>query len=664
MPSIPILHWLKQSDESTRYDGFRLEADEALSRRLARDLRPLRLEPLAPHLLSLDLDNTADLKPGGFRLRVAAEGVSITGPDTAGVHQGLAALKQLLCSGGGRMRHGEATLSPSFAHRGVMLDVSRGKMASLEYLKHLASYLSDLGYNILQLYSEDKLALKKHPLVGSITGAYSEQQIRELDAWCRDLFIELQPCIQTFSHLHGLLCLPGYCRLSENRELFSLAAGKSDVYEFLDDELGETLPWFTSRTLNINMDEAYDIGTGFSREETAREGKGGVFLAHIRRVADIAHRHGAKTLVMWGDFAAKYRDLLPQLPDNVVVVDWNYNPQENYPSLDALAGLTLPFWAAGGVSTWNSLFPRVRNAYVNLIHLSVQAHQKGATGFLNTDWGDYGHMQPLGLSLYGYMIGGQQAFNACDMAPENLEQETFPLIFHDERVERAFCLLMDSNLAPRLQNGFKTMTIYAFFDDLLDGLSLRGNDLYPSLSEDTFRVLRETGGEALRLLNEVMEEGKDRLFFPDEHWAALFGDAFLRELRLAAWATDYTGRKGQLSFDILSHLRSGAASEDGLLILINRIKALYTEFIAIRRAFEQVWRLRAYEQGIEGSLSLFDKAGVQLGEAVKWLAQQRTQLITTDTVDAGLESYEAGKAYRILWTSDFKNLWDRAYPWQ
>ena len=39
-------------------------------------------------------------------------------------------------------------------------------------------------------------------------------------------------------------------------------------------------------------------------------------------------------------------------------------------------------------------------------------------------------------------------------------------------------------------------------------------------------------------------------------------------------------------------------------------------------------------------------------------------LLRGEPLDAGLEHYSAGQACRILWTADYQNLWDRAYPWQ
>ncbi|NLA54617.1 MAG: family 20 glycosylhydrolase, partial [Clostridiales bacterium] len=295
MHCIPQIKWSNQSSTYNVFSDFRLDADEALKSRLKRDLGFFDVSEDSDNVLSLREESTDDLTPGGFFLKIEDKLVQITSPTAQGIHHGLNALRQLHWSQKGQLLHGAAVQNPDFENRGIMLDVSRGKMATLEYLKQLASFLSDLNYNIFQLYCEDKLELKKHPLVGSVTGAYTKEQIQELDDWCRECFIVLQPCIQTYSHMHGLLSLPGYCSLSENDDMFSMAAGSEGVYSFLDDVLSETLPWFSSHTLNINMDEAFDIGTGFSKEESEKSGKGGVFLAHIRRVADIARSHGVHT---------------------------------------------------------------------------------------------------------------------------------------------------------------------------------------------------------------------------------------------------------------------------------------------------------------------------------------------------------------------------------
>lgn len=658
MISIPNLNWVSRTETCFSCNGFHLSAEAPILKALHRGLGELPLQTNGIPL-SVIRQNTG-WEPEGYQLSLSPSGISLESATLRGLHYGLCALKLLLFQGKGSLPEGIAQGQPRFANRGILLDVSRGKIPSMDYLEHLVAWMSDLGYNILQLYCEDKLALKRHPLVGSLTGVFSEAQIRRLDELCQSYFIELQPCIQTYSHMHGVLRLPGYSAMAENDSLFSMAAGNDAVYAFLEDEFAETLPWFSSHTLNINMDEAYDLGTGFSREAVEREGKGPVFFAHICRVIEIARRHGAEKILLFGDAVHKYPELMDRLPENVAVIDWNYNAEEHYPSLLEYPGLGREFWAAGGVSTWNSIFPRVYNCYVNLSGYSAEAKQLGAEGFLVTDWGDYGHMQPLGLSLYGYLFGAVHTFGPADQSTEAFEQNVWPLIFPDIRVASAFRALMDSNLAPHIQTGFKTMSIYYFFDDMLDGLAMRGNERYPKISEEAFMVLKEKGQQALELL-EASQQDTARWSYPDRHWEALFGEALISELTLAAKMTCFIGEKGNLAYHILKRMAAPDCSGDEMLDLIFQIRALYEKFQLLREEFAAVWMKRARRIGIETSLSLFDRAGTQMRRTATWLAEQRRAWLDHGSADV---PYTAAEGYQVLWTADFQNMWDRAYPWQ
>ena len=657
MNEYSIFHWIKKEDGTVSFPEFSLAAPEFTDSRLWHQLNCLNLSDAAPKELSLRMNTV--LAQESFRLEITENRVTVLASSSCGCYYGLAALKLLLSVNRGTLPLGVIESTPDFRNRGVMLDVSRGKMPTLSYLKNLVSVISDLKYNILQLYCEDKLALEGHPLIGTLTGAYTQAQIRELDEWCADHFVQLQPCIQTYSHMHGLLRLPGYSHLAENNDLFSFAAGKEAVYDFLADEFRQVLPWFSCKTLNINMDEAYDIGTDYSREAVKALGTGQVFVNHIQRVIKAARKAGAKTIQLWGDIVQKYAELIPQLPDDVIVMVWNYNPLPKFDALPVFRDTGREFWAAGGVGTWNGIFPRTYNAYINLSNLSVQAHEMGANGFLVTDWGDYGHMQPLGLSLYGYVIGALQADSAMARSGDELEKAIWPLILGDEQLEKGFRALMDSNLAENLKTDFKTMSIYYFFDDMLDGLSMRGNENYARLTEKTFRELLRCGSEAVCALTGKISPRR----FPDQNWEALFGADYLAELRLSARMTQFIGQKGILACRIREALRDPSLTPDGVMALILEVHALYDEFCLIRREFENCWLLRAEHKGIQTSLSLFDHAGVQMAQTVRYLAAQREALLHGDPVDADLTGY-SGRNYEVLWTADFKNMWDRAYPWR
>lgn len=663
MRFLPMYHWIKKGGSAAEFPSFSLDAEIPLSQglRAQLDCLPITKDPQR----KVSLNYCTDLHHAeAYLLEIRKDLISIHAEAERGFYYGLAALKILLAAYDGVLPLGTIRDIPDFSSRGIMLDVSRGKMPSMSYLKQLIGFLSDIKYNILQLYCEDKLALEGHPLLGKLNGAYTREQIMELDQFCRSRYVELQPCIQTYSHMHGLLRLPGYSDLSENADLFSFAAGKESVYQFLEDELHQVLPWFSSKTLNINMDEAYDIGTGFSRPAAEEMGRGPLFLSHILRVIAIAERNGIERVQLWGDIVQKYPDLISRLPENTTIIEWNYNPLDCFASLENFKKTGRDFWAAGGVSSWNSIFPRVYNSYINLTNLSGQAHAAGATGFLTTDWGDYGHMQPLGLSLYGYMIGALQACSAKSRSGAQLEEALWPLIFADKDERVGFRALMDSNLAPQLQTDFKTMSIYYFFDDMLAGAAICGSEKYPKLSKETFQILSRCGSAACISLERTAAHGSVRTFrFPDAGWQSLFGEAFLQELRLSAWMTKFTGKKGLLACRIRQSLAEENPGPEDIMSWIFEIHQLYREFCNIRRMFEDVWQLRAERAGIQTSLALFDQAGVQMGETVRWLARQREALLQGGQPDRSLASY-SGRNCKVLWTADFKNMWDRAYPWR
>jgi hexosaminidase len=663
MDCIPTLKSKELKEESSRFEDFALEVEPSINLHIIEKLSHLKINPQSNNQLILKLCSSIKTVSEEYELIIDKEHVQILSPSIRGIHHGLSTLKLLLFTGKQSLRHGIISDAPEYENRGVFIDVSRGKMPSIDYLKNLVSYLSDLKYNILQLYVEDKFKLQSDPTIGEITGAYSDEQIRELDYWCRAHQIDLQPCIQTYSHLHGLLTLPEYSELAENGNLFSLAAGNEKVYEFIDRIFSEALPWFSSNTININMDEAYDLGTGFTKDAVDKSGKGIVYLEHIKRVAAIARKYGAEKIIIWGDIALKYKELLKMLPQDVIVCDWNYNPLTKFPSLDTLQDAGISYWAAGGISTWNSLFPRVHNMYTNLINYSSESKRKGASGFLVTDWGDYGHFQPLGLSLYGYMVGAQQSYRPNLIDEKLIEFNTWPLLFPDQRVADAFRLLMDTNLAPNVMTDFKTMSIYYFFDDLFDGLAMNGNERYPKLIKESFDIFEANGVKAEEIMVEILAENLKQEF-PDQYWENLFGSNFLEELRFAARTIKYTGVKGKLSLDIKNRFRSGLITPEEILSYIVEIKKLYGEFVLIRRDFEEIWCKRAYWKGIESTLLIFDKAAVQLSKAVYWLSEQYRHTKQGNEPDTQMESYTAGKQYKILWTADFREMWDRAYPWQ
>ena len=130
--------------------------------------------------------------------------------------------------------------------------------------------------------------------------------------------------------------------------------------------------------------------------------------------------------MFWGDVILKHPELVPELPKDLIALDWGY--EGNHPFADEAAEAEkfrqagLDFYVCPGTSSWNSLGGRVENMRENMQAAEQAGHRFGAKGFLVTDWGDGGHWQPLAASLPGLILGGNLAFTGASAGKMNLEE--------------------------------------------------------------------------------------------------------------------------------------------------------------------------------------------------------------------------------------------------
>jgi len=594
-----------------------------------------------------DLPHWQRLQSQAYRLEIQANAVLISSESESGFRDAIATLRQLWLQKSSALPCLIIEDYPTVPIRGMMLDVSRGKIPTRKKLEEVVLLLASYKYTMMQLYMEDCYILESHPALGVLNGYYDKQEVLAIDELCKRFGIELQPNIQSLSHVHGLVRNPGYQELAEGPALFSFGAGNPDVYCLLDDILGEVMPWFTSKTVNLDLDEAYDLGTGYSKKAVGDKGSRKVFLEHINAVATLARNHGSEQIFIWGDCLNTHPGLQHEVDDDVFFIDWNYNPLEHFPSLDNHDGAVKPFWVAPGTSSWNGLFPRVQNANANVKNYIHEGSKKQTEGVLVTHWGDYGHHQPISFSYHGFVVGAEHAYNGGSTTQEALDAAMAKLFFVDEKQKEGFDLLSEINLLPSITNTFKSQSFYALFDDLFKGLTLVGDDRYPPIAEETFGRIQELARQALDAFNE----SRGSL-------------AFHRELTQSAASLEFVGRKGLLSYEIKNAFASGEVDESSILGWIIAIKLLYRDFLCLRHRFTELWEEEAVDIGREGALYFFAHASSRFAEAVIWLNNQRLAIAEGKPIDTKMESYQAHEGYTTLWTGNCTNLWDRAYPWR
>ena len=408
------------------------------------DLRLATGPPDHPQLAIRAFESTAaPAQTEGYQLVIKATGVTIHYRERGGLRAAVATLRQLLAEFGRRLPRLTIRDYPDFPRRGVMLDVSRGRVPNLQTLLDLVEDLAAFKINEFQLYTEHTFAYRNYEPVWRDWGALTGDEILQLDARCRELGIDLVPNQNSFGHLRYWLEYGPSKKLAEVQEPYeevggtflryptTLAPNNPGTLRFVGELFDELLPNFTSRYLNVGCDETWDLGRGQSKGACQRVGKARVylnFLTQIYRETTARDRQ----MMFWSDIILNHPELIRELPRDAIALNWGYetnHPFERETSL--FAESKIPFYVCPGTSTWMTLIGRHDNAFANLRFAAKAGLKNGAKGYLNTDWGDGGHPQPLAVSYLPYLMGAAlswcgQSFDESLLAPV-LSRE----VFHD-----------------------------------------------------------------------------------------------------------------------------------------------------------------------------------------------------------------------------------------
>jgi hexosaminidase len=378
--------------------------------------------------------------PEGYALAISKTGIEISFRETGGLRAATATLRQLLrqCNGAGFQPAGSQAKMPAplrlpclrirdwpdFPRRGVMLDISRGRVPKLETLLDLAEKLSDFKINELQLYTEHTFAYTQYKSVWQSWGAFTAKEIQILDARCRELGIDLVPNQNSFGHLRYFLEDSRLKKMGELTEPYeaetkdflrrptTLAPNNLGTLPFLRGLYDELLPNFSSQFFNVGCDETWDLGRGQSKKLCETKGKGRVYLDFLKKIhREVSTRD--KKMMFWGDIILKYPKLIRELSKNVIALNWGYEANHPFESEAAqFAKAKIQFYVCPGTSTWQTLIGKHDNALANLRAAAAAGKKFGAIGFLNTDWGDGGHPQPLAVSWPMFAAGAALAWNS------------------------------------------------------------------------------------------------------------------------------------------------------------------------------------------------------------------------------------------------------------
>ena len=308
---------------------------------------------------------------------------------------------------------------PLLQIRGISDDISRGQAPTIPNLKKFVQILSHFKINQYYLvYMQDMFQFKNHDEIGKGRGAYTKEEIKDLVNFSNERFVDIIPIFQTIGHWENILHNEKYWKYGEFPASNSLNIANDEIYDLLNEMIGELSEVFTSKYFHIAADESWDVGKGASKEFISKVGKGEAYVRHYKKVYDIAKRHGYEKIIIYHDVLYKYEEVLDGLPKDMIIMYWNYRTKENHPIIDKLKKFDFPLVVSPSICDYNRIFPSITKFEENIGNLVAYGYSKGIEGEVTSSWGDYKNKELRENRIFGFIYSAEVGWNSKN--PVNL----------------------------------------------------------------------------------------------------------------------------------------------------------------------------------------------------------------------------------------------------
>lgn len=378
-----------------------------------------------------------------YQLMICENGVKICGAGKRGLLYGVQTLRQILRQEGAVLPYMEISDAPDISVRGFYHDATRGRVPTLAWLKKLADTLGLYKINQMQLYVEHSYLFEQLSEMWRDDTPLTAEDIIELDQYCAKRGIELVPSLSTFGHLYKLLRTKQYRHLCElenpdaapfgfrDRMMHhTINVSDPDGMTLIKSMLREYMALFTTRKFNLCADETFDLGAGKNAGRLTDEGEGALYISYVGDLCRFLADEG-RTPMIWGDRLIAFPELAAMLPKETICLNWGYAPDETEDHTRTYAQTGIRQYVCPGVSGWNHLMNRQEDGWKNISRMCSYADKYGAEGVLNTDWGDYGHVNHPTFSIPGMIYGAAASWNREQLPYEELNRQISVLEYRD-----------------------------------------------------------------------------------------------------------------------------------------------------------------------------------------------------------------------------------------
>ena len=450
-------------------------------------------------LIKTDHLRVSENEDQAYRLTVNRNFIRMEATTSAGLFYATQSLKQLyryafLKSADGNIAIPCMTITdwPNFKIRAWQDDISRGPIVSMDYLKRLLPQMAECKLNAFSLYTEHTFKTKCHPDVAP-TDAFTAEEIKELEEFCKPYHIQIIGNQQCFGHFEEILCNPFYSDLADTK--WNLNPAKEESYKFLEDHLKEVAKAYKSPYFNINCDETECLGQGKAKAYVDSIGAETVYYQHINRVNRMLRPY-RKRVMMWGDIADKHPEILDNLDKDIFLIAWSYDGRDDFNDfLQPYVNSGRKFFVAPGVSLSERVWPKHYEFKANITNLCRDGYKNGALGVINTCWDDFGESL-TNCALLGLVYGAEMSWNAVST--------------HDRNTEVNFTIHFLGNTTNEICEHLDEVSEWTKIDGIgkFSAMTEPLVPFYPALVDDSIKALNQRAFVSLSALEKTLISDK------------------------------------------------------------------------------------------------------------------------------------------------------------
>ena len=367
----------------------------------------------------VNLINADEFGAEEYSIVINENGIAVSFSGEEGKFRAASSLIQLIKKQGSVLKYADIHDYPDFPRRGYMLDISRGRKPKMEIIKATIDYIASLKYNEFQLYMESFCFKYKHfPKYTEGFDCLTPDDIKELEAYCNERYIDLVPNQNSFGHMNAWVSEDEFKDLGEWNDddiTGTLNVTKAETLKFVDKLYDSLLPLFKSDYVNVGLDEAWGLGKYQTKKYCEKHGKGKVFAEYLNKIHKLTKEKYGKKMMYWADMLPNYDSIYDSLPVDAIALEWGYDLiqcQQMTEHCIEFASKNIPFYVCPSCNTHCSMTGRTDVMHFNLRTTAELGMKHGACGYLLTDWGDNGHPHFRVWSFVPIALGGQYSWNS------------------------------------------------------------------------------------------------------------------------------------------------------------------------------------------------------------------------------------------------------------